>query len=238
MAFNQIPSSSGGDISSRIVDAKGDIIAATSADVVSRLGVGSDGQVLTASSGQATGLTWTTPAVYGGMTLLASGGIGGSLNITGIPGGYIDLILELKGLRSPNGYNAYISTNINNTNAPGYNTAFYNVNMRGVQNIGVTFNGSSTYYQLCLGSISGHAGAIGLGSVYSGSLGDLRLHYRSYSEGAGLAKTVNYQGFIDAGFLNGSFTTYAWGKDNVGAINSIQVSGMGSGGIYRLYGVK
>lgn len=47
-------------IQSTIVDAKGDIIAATAADTVTRLAVGSDGQVLTADSAQSTGLKWAT----------------------------------------------------------------------------------------------------------------------------------------------------------------------------------
>ena len=49
-------------IQNAIVDAKGDLIAATAADTPARLAVGTDGQVLTASSGAATGLAWATPA--------------------------------------------------------------------------------------------------------------------------------------------------------------------------------
>ena len=45
------------------VDAKGDLIAATGADAVARFPVGSDGQVLTASSGASTGLVWASPGV-------------------------------------------------------------------------------------------------------------------------------------------------------------------------------
>lgn len=41
---------------------KGDIYAATAAATTTRLGVGSDGQVLTANSANPTGLGWTTPA--------------------------------------------------------------------------------------------------------------------------------------------------------------------------------
>lgn len=52
-------------ISATIVDAKGDLIAATAADTVARLGVGTNGQILTADSTAATGLKWATPASGG-----------------------------------------------------------------------------------------------------------------------------------------------------------------------------
>jgi len=45
-----------------IVDAKGDLIAATAADTVSKLAVGANDTVLTADSSTATGLKWATPA--------------------------------------------------------------------------------------------------------------------------------------------------------------------------------
>jgi hypothetical protein len=44
------------------IDAKGDLYAGTGDNATARRSVGVDGQVLTADSGQATGLTWTTPA--------------------------------------------------------------------------------------------------------------------------------------------------------------------------------
>lgn len=44
-----------------IVDAKGDIIAATAADTVARVAVGSNGQVLTADSTASAGVKWATP---------------------------------------------------------------------------------------------------------------------------------------------------------------------------------
>jgi hypothetical protein len=56
-------------INPTIVDAKGDLIAATAADAVSRLAVGADNTVLTADSTVATGMKWSAPS-SGAMTLI------------------------------------------------------------------------------------------------------------------------------------------------------------------------
>jgi hypothetical protein len=61
-------------INPTIVDAKGDIIAATAADTVSKLTVGANNTVLTADSAEATGLKWATPAAGKSFTLLNAGG--------------------------------------------------------------------------------------------------------------------------------------------------------------------
>ncbi len=57
MTIGRIPSVEGG-IQPTIVDAKGDLIAATAADTVNRLAVGSNDQVLVADSSATTGLAW------------------------------------------------------------------------------------------------------------------------------------------------------------------------------------
>lgn len=58
LTWNAAP---GGGIPATIVDAKGDLIAATAADTVARMAVGSNGTVLTADSAQATGVAWAAP---------------------------------------------------------------------------------------------------------------------------------------------------------------------------------
>jgi hypothetical protein len=63
-------------VAKSIVDAKGDLIAATAADTVSRLAVGTNGTVLTADSSEATGMKWATPATASGLTLVKSQTIG------------------------------------------------------------------------------------------------------------------------------------------------------------------
>lgn len=54
------------------IDAKGDLIAGTAADTFSRLAIGTNGQVLTADSAEATGMKWATASGAGGFTLIAT----------------------------------------------------------------------------------------------------------------------------------------------------------------------
>jgi len=61
-------------IAKTIVDAKGDIIAATAADTVARLAVGANNTVLTADSTTATGLKWASSSAAKSYTLLNAGG--------------------------------------------------------------------------------------------------------------------------------------------------------------------
>jgi hypothetical protein len=61
MTTGRLPSVEGG-IQPTIVDAKGDIIAATAADTPARLAVGANNTVLTADSSTSTGLKWATPS--------------------------------------------------------------------------------------------------------------------------------------------------------------------------------
>lgn len=81
-------------IAKTIVDAKGDLIAATAADTVARLAVGSNDQVLIADSTTATGLKWGSPSA-GGMTLLSTTTLssGSSTTISSINQTYNDLLI-------------------------------------------------------------------------------------------------------------------------------------------------
>ena len=66
-----------GVVQNDIVDVKGDIIAATGADAVSRLAAGTDTYVLTADSGEATGLKWAAPTTGDITAVVAGTNIGG-----------------------------------------------------------------------------------------------------------------------------------------------------------------
>lgn len=62
MDFTWVAQDDSNAIQNAIVNAKGDIIAATAADTPARLAVGTNGQVLTVDSTTATGLKWATAA--------------------------------------------------------------------------------------------------------------------------------------------------------------------------------
>ena len=84
-------------INPTIVDAKGDIIAASAADTVARLAVGTNGQVLTAASGEATGLQWATP-VTGSITLLSTTALSGATTtVSSISQDYTNLVVFVTG---------------------------------------------------------------------------------------------------------------------------------------------
>jgi hypothetical protein len=55
-----------------VVTAKGDLLAASASNTLARLGVGTNGQVLTADSGASTGLAWATAGGGGDLVRVAS----------------------------------------------------------------------------------------------------------------------------------------------------------------------
>ena len=112
-------------INPSIVDAKGDIIAATAADTVARLAVGSNNQVLTADSTTATGLKWSAPA-SGGMTLLSTTSLSGAtVTISSIDQTYTNLVAFIYGVTNAtaDGEFAINPNNVSNITVNAYSAA-------------------------------------------------------------------------------------------------------------------
>ena len=117
-------------------DTKGDLIGATGADTFSKLAVGANGTVLTAASGEATGLSWATPS-SGGMTLLSTTTLSGtSTTISGINQTYNSLFLIVSGVTS-SGINRGLNIRPNNSTT---NCSYAGV--RRITNVSANTNGS------------------------------------------------------------------------------------------------
>jgi hypothetical protein len=80
-------------IPNTIFDAKGDLIAASGADTAGKLSVGTDGQVLTAASTTALGVTWVTPAAGYSAPTLGTTVVTSGVTITTISG-LTDIVLN------------------------------------------------------------------------------------------------------------------------------------------------
>jgi hypothetical protein len=143
-------------IAPTIVDAKGDIIAASASDTVARLAVGSNDTVLTADSSTDTGLKWAapaTPATTKSFSLLNSGGTAmsgsNSVTISGISN-MDDIYIFVNGWGlSPNqGAEMFFRINADSTDKYGYTGSefFYtytNGNASIPRNLAVTPNSTS-----------------------------------------------------------------------------------------------
>lgn len=93
-------------VAKSIVDAKGDLIAATAADTVSRLAVGANGTVLTADSAQATGMKWAAGS-SGALTLITRQAISaaGTTNIDNVfTSTYKNYLIRFTGTHSNGDY--------------------------------------------------------------------------------------------------------------------------------------
>jgi hypothetical protein len=220
------------EIASTIVDAKGDLIAATAADTVSRLAVGANDTVLTADSSTATGLKWATPAA-GGMTLITTTTFNNTVNsytysslgsykhllividdMTSAATSSIgNLVMQFNGVTSGAPYNsiAYGTANETFTAQGGFNASNYMlIGFRGVANSTV---GSGDRSQIAAWIYD-----------YAGST------KKTYTSNARALATTSYA------------TTNIGNWDNTAAITSVRIFTEGAQnfntGTLKLYGVS
>lgn len=215
-------------IAKSIVDAKGDIIAATAADTVSRLAVGTNGQVLTADSTAGTGLKWATAASGGAYTSLASGSITNGLSLTSISGSYTDLLLVLTNFAPT--VTDIIGIRINNDATSANYVGAITRNITGGTGASVQAN-SWAFVDVNSNS-----------SVKQSTTGNSAfLYFSNY------ANTTGYKIVTAAGGANNNLSTYTSGYNAVtylstSAITRLDFKTAGSDwanqGTYTLYGVK
>ena len=217
---------SGSAINPNIVDAKGDIIAATAADTVARLAVGSNDQVLTADSSTATGLKWATPAA-GGMTLLTSGTLSSDvLTLSSISGSYEQLRLKIMDI-DPTG-NIYPTFRFNSDSGGNYQY-FRQRNLGGT--VGEQGYNNQTSMQANYDAFPGTPNG-----------GVIIMDLPNYSDTTGYKQVYFMSTMVNSNSVNETSWHIGFWKDE-SAINAISFSIAGSGetfqgGTYELWGIK
>jgi hypothetical protein len=200
--------------------AKGDLVVGSATNDAAVLGVGANGTVLTAASGEATGLQWATPT-SGGMTLLSTTTLSGATTtISGISGSYTNLYGIIYGVT-----NATANGNFSMQIAGSATFAFARVTDGNTINTGtntnVIFNESSTINR-------------------TDSANVFRFMIHSYSNANINNKPVEYFSYYEPSTPR---VNLGWGVDRIGASAITQLSFSNSGGNFStgtvlLYGVK
>jgi len=209
-----------------VVTTAGDLIYATAADTVTRLGIGTAGQVLKVNSG-ATAPEWAAAAAGGAYTLLNSGGTalsGATVTISSISGDYTDLYLILEDFQFSGSANIQIRFN-NDSGNNYYQSGTY-----------VDGSGSSGF--------KGNAEATGLDIGNDGSSGNQQnvgvIRIFNYTDtSSNRVGQINYFMKVSS---NSFLTNVGFGYKSTTAITRIDLivgnSQTFNGGTYYLYGVK
>jgi hypothetical protein len=229
MDFTWVAQDDSNAIQNAIVDAKGDLIAATAADTPARLAVGANDTVLTADSTTATGLKWATPS-SGGMTLLASGSISGaSVDLTSISQSYTNLVVQYSGVNW-NTSDDYLIMRFNGNTANEYSTFLQ----------GTKLNASLFYGAIDSGRILIYPGQNWLRT------GDNMFTFTIPDYAATTLDRHLMYGTVEGTPIDGTgykvLGTFAGATYNTAAISRITLSTQTgltfNGGTYKLWGVK
>ena len=204
------------------IDAAGDLIYGTGADTFTKLGIGSSAQVLTVASGIP---SWATPAAGGAFTVLVSGSLPAStqLSLTSINQTYKNLKLYFNcGSLSAN---SVLTVTFNADNA----NVYVNSGVRTVGGVSAVYGNNTTQ-----GTI--HAATLNAASAFY----TLNMDIYQYATTDNMRIIGINSGYKDTGADFGSLTgTIGFNRGT--AITSISIdssAGNFSSGSYILYGVN
>lgn len=215
-----------------IVDAKGDLLAGTAADMIARLAVGTNGQILTANSATSTGLEWTTPA-SGSLTQIGQVTFNGSSatgTISSIPGTYKRLMFVLTKVQGTGSSNTNLLLRFNGNNTSG-SYRWANLGNESATVVSISQSWTAAQAQLGEGFLPGSSGPEGLNMVG---------FVENYASTSGENKGVTAVGFTLSGTI-GRVTTHGSVFTPAAAITSMSIIGNSvnlASGTFTLYGVN
>lgn len=202
------------------VTTNGDVIYATGSAAVTRLGIGSAGQVLTVAAGIP---SWATPATGGGMTLLSTTTLSGATTTVTIAGGYKDLKVIVFGCTNATGSGRFRI-------APNASTTIVTQTGTGVANNTSVYN---NYIQL--GYIQTFDNP-----TYNDAANVYELEIFGYTSTTA-RKVHRFTNFYQAGGPNYNVENWGGGIQTTSAITSLVFSNAGgnySAGTVLVYGVS
>jgi len=198
MTTGRLPSVEGG-IQPTIVDAKGDLITATAADTPARLGVGTNGQYLSADSTAATGLAWASVSAGANWSLLNAGGTslsGTSTSITGISG-QDKLLILIKGA-SHTAANDYLLQVQFNTNT-GSVYSFQGLSIQGSTSYAASIIGVQNQTTTSINICSTSAVATSVASGFVLITGCNSSGVKAFTAAGGASATTSTDQFVRSG---------------------------------------
>jgi len=215
MDFTWVTTDDANAIQNSIVDAKGDLIAATANDTPARLAVGTNGQALVADSTAATGLAYGNK----GYTLLSTTALSGAtVSVTGIPQTYQELMILV-----------YEQTN-----------ATTNGKIRVGVNSSTTFGYYTGLETAVAGSFAGTYITVADDKAAASAVQSLCAKIDRYSSTL-LSKPTQYFGYYVNPSGAARIITYGGISYGTGAITSVQVSNSGgnqTGGTVEIWGLN
>lgn len=206
----------------------GDTVYGTGSGVLSRLGIGTAGQVLTVNSG-ATAPQWSTASGSGGMTLLDTVTLSGaSVTSASLSGSYKNLQIIIKNQKDNTSDSVQLRCN-NDANTSYFWAGYYAQNASGT-------NSFTTYTSTNSGRGYFAVAYVGGGTSTNGDQMVFNI-YRYTDTGATLIEADSV--FLDSGTLNRTNVTGIYKNSSaITSVTLLMASGSFSSGTMYIYGVS